>query len=227
MLGKDGKTVRVAPSQVADMRKGNYAVQPDNPGAQKMVTPDGQITYALPGEVDSFRQSGHTLIHPDGNFQVQPIRVRPSTLTDGGMETPDETMSRAANVAKALGPQGMDKATTAEKNWWTSKEGLSDEAAGLVNVGTAGAETLATLAGGSGTAQAAKAGLSALGENAEIQMLKSSPRLYAEHFLKNNVKQAVKATVKATAKEAANNPIRTAGILTAGASAAWYWLTRH
>jgi hypothetical protein len=207
MQGQDGKTVRVPPSQVADMRKGNYAVQPDNPGAQKMVTPDGKITYALPNEVQQFEASGHTKIAPDGRFEVKPLPGEDSTAT----------MQRAVNVGRALGPQQMQQSMQAEKNWWTSKEGLKDEAAGLVNVGAAGVETAAALAGGSAAAQGVKTGLSALGETETMQLIKSSPRLYAEWVLKHP------ATAQAAVK-VGSGALKAIGA--GGAYAAYKWLSK-
>jgi hypothetical protein len=73
MQGQDGKTVRVPPSQVADMRKGNYAVQPDNPGAQKMLTKNGQITYALPSEAPQWEKDKTAVrVNEDGSLLVPP-----------------------------------------------------------------------------------------------------------------------------------------------------------
>lgn len=188
MQGPDGSQNYVAQDRVDAARQANYAVSPDNPNVQKMVTPDGRITYALPDEVQKFQASGHTKIAPDGRFEVQPLPGEEST----------DTMQRAANVAKALGPEGMEQSLKAERNWWVSKEGLKDEAAGAANVGLAGAETLATIAGVSGTAQAAKLGLTALGETETMQLIKSSPRLYAEWVLKHpQTRQAIiKGAVK-------------------------------
>lgn len=211
MVGPDGAPGYVAQDKVDAARQSSFAVAPDHPGAQKMVTPAGQVTYALPGEVDQFKASGHTLIHPDGNFQVTPLPGEDNTAT----------MQRAANVSRALGPEQMQKSAQAERNWWTSKEGLKDEAAGLVNVGAAGAETLATLAGGSAAGQAVKTGAQALGETETMQLIKSSPRLYAEWLLKNKGKQvAVDA-----AKQVIKHPIQSSGIV-GGIYAAYKWLSK-
>jgi hypothetical protein len=109
----------------------------------------------------------------------------------------------------------------AEKNWWTSKEGMKDEAAGLVNVGAAGAETLASLTGTSEAAAGAKAGLTALGETETMQLIKSSPRLYAEWVLKHPATKqaAIKAAVKVGTGAAS-------AIGAGGAYAAYKWLSK-
>jgi hypothetical protein len=211
MVRPDGAPGYVSQDKVDAARQSNFAVAPDHPGAQKMVTPDGKITYALPNEVQQFESSGHTKIAPDGRFEVRPLPGEDST----------QTMQRAVNVGRALGPEQMKQSVQAEKNWWTSKEGLKDEAAGLVNVGAAGAETMAALTGGSAAAQGAKAGLSALGETETMQLIKSSPRLYAEYLLKH----------PATAQAAQKIAVKAAGgALTAigagGAYAAYKWLSK-
>lgn len=208
MTGPDGSANYVAEDRVPAARQANYAVAPDNPNVQKMVTPDGRVTYALPGEVSQFEASGHTKIAPDGRFEVKPLPGEDNT----------DTMRRAVNVGRALGPEQMQKSAQAEANWWVSKEGLKDEAAGALNVGAAGAETLATIAGVSGTATAAKAGMAALGETETMQLLRSSPKLYAEWLLKNNVKQVAVAGAKKAAAGAAG----AAGA--GGVYAAYKWL---
>src|SRR5258707_4889469 len=176
MLGKEGDSRWIPPSQVAAARQSNYSVAPDDPGAQLMITPGGQKTYALPNEVDNFKKSGHTLIHPDGQFRVEALPGEDQT----------ETYQRARNVVNALTPEEQQKAMAAEKDWWTSKEGLKDEAAGLANVGLTTAETLATITGVSEAASLGKAGLRVLGETVTMQLIKSSPRLYAEWLLKHH-----------------------------------------
>jgi hypothetical protein len=131
------------------------------------------------------------------------------------------TMQRAVNVGRALGPEQMQQSMQAEKNWWTSKEGMKDEAAGLVNVGAAGAETLASLTGTSEAAAGAKAGLTALGETETMQLIKSSPRLYAEWVLKHPATKqaAIKAAVKVGTGAAS-------AIGAGGAYAAYKWLSK-
>jgi hypothetical protein len=220
MVGPDGAAGYVSQDKVDSARQANFAIAPDHPGAQKMVTPDGKITYALPNEVQQFEASGHTLIHPDGRFEVKPLPNTSSGIM-GNEEDNTEVMKRASNVSRALGKEQMDRSMQAEQNWWTSKEGLKDEAAGLANVGLAGAETVATLAAGSEAAAAGKAGLNALGETETMQLIKSSPRLYAEWLLKhpNTQQAAIKVATKAAG-----------GALTAvgagGAYAAYRWLTK-
>lgn len=210
MQGPDGGLGYVAESKVKAARQANYSVTPDNAGAQKMVTPDGRITYALPSEVEDFQSTGHTKIAPDGRFEVKPLPG----------ESNIDTMNRAINVGRALGPKEMERSVQAEKNWWTSKEGMKDEAAGLANVGIVGAETVGTITGGSEVLAAGKAGLQVLGETEAMQLLRSSPRLYAEYLLKN---QALPA-LKTAAVEAIKHPLRTTSIV-GGLGAAWHWLT--
>src|SRR5689334_9794003 len=62
MTAPNGNSVTVDRPKVDEMRKQNYAVSADNPGAVRMATPQGQLTYALPGEVESFKASGHVPI---------------------------------------------------------------------------------------------------------------------------------------------------------------------
>jgi hypothetical protein len=209
MIDTQGTPRWMPTDAVNDARQHNYAVHPENPGAQKMVTPGGQITYALPNEVQQFEASGHTKIAPDGRFEVKPLPGEDSTAT----------MQRAVNVGRALGPEQMQQSMNAEKAWWISKEGLKDEAAGAVNVGLTGAETLSTLAGGSAAAQGAKAGLSALGETETAQLIKSSPRLYAEYVLKHPALREVAAKAGAKAIDVVGT-----GLGAGGAYLAYKWL---
>lgn len=71
---------------------------------EKMVSPDGQIHFVSPSEVDALQAAGHTLIQPNGNYRVMPM--------------PDESFSevaqRAMNVAKALGPEAQQQAIQSE-----------------------------------------------------------------------------------------------------------------
>lgn len=211
MTGPDGSPAYVAADRVDAARQANYAVAPDNPGVQKMVTPDGKITYAMPNEVSQFEASGHTKIAPDGRFEVKPLPGEYNT----------DTMRRAVNVGRALGPEQMQKSAQAEQNWWTSKEGLKDEAAGAVNLGLTGAETIGALTGGSEAGAAVKAGARALGETETLQLIKSSPRLYAEWVLKHPATQ--QAAVKAAAKVAGG---AASAIGVGGMYAAYKWLTK-
>lgn len=142
MVGADGSKTQVPPDQVAAMRQKNFAITPDNPDAQKMVTADGKLAYVLPNEVTSFEDNGATQILPDGRFTVKNLR-------SDGTEFPDsvpDVRTRAVNVVKALGPEQTQKAMDAERKYWTSKEGLKEEAKGLGNVVVVGGGTLATLA---------------------------------------------------------------------------------
>jgi len=73
MVGPDGKKQQVAPSDVPSMRQKNFALTPDNPGAQKMLTRQGQVAYALPGEVDDWEKSKSAVrVNPDGSLLVPP-----------------------------------------------------------------------------------------------------------------------------------------------------------
>lgn len=211
MTGPDGSPAYVAEDRVGAARQANYAVAQDNPNVQKMVTPDGRLTYALPGEVSQFEASGHTKIAPDGRFEVKPLPGEDNT----------DTMKRAVNVGRALGPEQMQKSAQAEQNWWTSKEGLTDEAKGLFNVTAAGAETLSALAGGSEVGAAGKVGLKALGETETMQLIKSSPRLYAEWVLKHPETQKLAIKTAAKVGGGAASAIGAGGIY-----AAYKWLTK-
>jgi hypothetical protein len=142
MVGPDGSTQQVAPANVAAMRQKNFALTPDNPGVQKVATADGKIAYVLPSEVTTFEDNGATHILPDGRFTVKNLRSDGSEFPDS---VPD-VRERAVNVVKALGPEDTSKAIEAEKKYWTSKEGLKEEAKGAVNVALVGGGTMATLA---------------------------------------------------------------------------------
>jgi hypothetical protein len=138
VIGKDGNVSTVPESQLPVYRARGMMPAADNPGAQKMITPNGDVTYAMPSEVQQFESSGHTKIMPDGKFEVKPLPG----------ESAAEIMNRAVNVGRALGPQQMEQSRKAEQNWWVSKEGLKDEGKGLANVALAGAGTMASLVGG-------------------------------------------------------------------------------
>jgi hypothetical protein len=142
MVGPDGSTQQVAPANVAAMRQKNFALTPDNPNTQKMVTVDGKIAYVLPNEVTQFEDAGGTRILPDGRFLVKNMR---SDNTDFPDSVPD-VRERAVNVVKALGPEQTSKAIEAEKKYWTSKEGLKEEGKGAINVALVGGGTMAALA---------------------------------------------------------------------------------
>ena len=142
MVGPRGEQVVVLQPHVSDMRKQNFAVTPDNPGVQKMVTADGKVAYALPHEVQDFEDNGATKILPDGRFEVKNLRSDGSEFPDS---VPD-VRERAVNVAKALGAEQMKKSVAAEQEYWTSKEGLKQEAKGLGNVAIVGGGTMAALA---------------------------------------------------------------------------------
>jgi hypothetical protein len=157
MVGPKGEKVQVPQNQVVDMRQQNFAVTPDNPDAQKVVTADGQVAYVLPDEVQKFEDLGATKIHPDGMFMVKNLRSDNTEFPDS---IPD-VRTRAVNVAKALGDEGMKKSMKAEVDYHTSKEGIKDDLKGLANVGIVGGGTVATLAGAGPTISAAKAAIPA------------------------------------------------------------------
>lgn len=142
MVGPKGEKQQVAPPDVASMRQKNFAVTSDNPNVQKMATADGKIAYVLRNEVTSFEDNGATQILPDGRFTVKNLRSDGSEFPDS---VPD-VRTRAVNVIKALGPEETHKAIEAEKKYWTSKEGLKEEAKGLGNVAIVGGGTAAALA---------------------------------------------------------------------------------
>lgn len=142
MVGPDGTKQQVAPANVAAMRQKNFALTPDNPNVQKMATADGKLAYVLPNEVTSFEDNGATKILPDGRFTVKNLRSDNTEFPDS---IPD-VRTRAVNVIKALGPEETHKAIQAEQKYWTSKEGLKEEAKGLGNVALVGGGTMATLA---------------------------------------------------------------------------------
>lgn len=142
MVGPKGEKTQVSTNDVASMRQKNYAISPDTPGAQQMVTADGKIAYVLPNEVTNFEDNGATQILPDGRFLVKNLR-------SDGSEFPDsipDVRERAVNIAKALGDDQMKKSVAAEQKYWTSKEGLKEEAKGLGNVALVGGGTMAALA---------------------------------------------------------------------------------
>jgi hypothetical protein len=142
MVGPDGTKQQITPANVASMRQKNFALSPDNPGVQKVATADGKLAYVLPNEVINFEDNGATHILPDGRFTVKNLRSDGSEFPDS---VPD-VRTRAVNVVKALGPEETHKAIEAEKKYWTSKEGLKEEAKGLGNVALVGGGTVATLA---------------------------------------------------------------------------------
>jgi len=142
MVGPKGEKTQVSANDVTSMRQKNYAISPDTPGAQQMVTADGKIAYVLPNEVTNFEDNGATHILPDGRFLVKNLRSNNTEFPDS---IPD-VRERAVNVAKALGDEQMKKSVAAEQKYWTSKEGLKEEAKGALNVALVGGGTMAALA---------------------------------------------------------------------------------
>ena len=105
MQSPNGSMGYVAQDKVSAARQNNFSVTADNPGVQRMATPQGQLTYALPSEVDQFKASGHVPIDDNGSFHVEPLPGEDNT----------DTMARAATIAKNLPPEVMKKAIDAEK----------------------------------------------------------------------------------------------------------------
>lgn len=103
MNDPNGKDVLVQESKVSGARQQKYSVAQSD-STSKMVTPEGHVTYALPSEVKAFQESGHTLIHPNGDYQVNPLPG----------EDPQVTVERSKNVVKALGEEAQNNAMRAE-----------------------------------------------------------------------------------------------------------------
>jgi hypothetical protein len=73
MQGPNGELGYVPTAKVAEARKQNFAVTPDNPGAARMLTKSGQVAYALPTEVDDWEKSKNAVrVNPDGSLLVPP-----------------------------------------------------------------------------------------------------------------------------------------------------------
>jgi hypothetical protein len=121
MIGPDGSQVSVPIKNIDEMRSKNFAIAPQ-PGVQRMATPQGQLTYALPDEVDKFKASGHVPIDDTGNFRVDPLPGEDNT----------DTMDRAAQIAKNLPPDVMKQAIAAEAKTITAKRLAANLIAGPV-----------------------------------------------------------------------------------------------
>lgn len=102
MIDPDGNEGWVQKERVNAARQTDHMVHPDF--GKKMVTPDGKVTYALPEEVKQFKASGHTLINPDGSFDLQNIPG----------EDPLKEVERREKVYKALSPAEAAGARKAE-----------------------------------------------------------------------------------------------------------------
>src|SRR6267142_762568 len=66
VIDKDGNVTNAPETQLPVYRARGMMPTADNPGAQKMITPNGGVTYAMPSEVDRFRASGHVAIDSQG-----------------------------------------------------------------------------------------------------------------------------------------------------------------
>lgn len=199
MIGPDGNQGYVAQSKVDAARSSKFAIAPDS--GVPMVTPKGEMTFALPNEVEKFEQSGHTLIKPDGSFEVKPLEGEENT----------DTMDRAARVAKAMTPEMKQKAIDAETKTFTAKRIAASLVAGP-------AIAAVQLSGTAGVAAGIDAAGTALGSTEVGQLLSSSPRLYAEYLLKHP------ATATAV-KEAGKYLIKGTG-LALGAKLGFKWLSK-
>lgn len=180
MIGPDGSAGYVAQDRVDAARQAKFAIAPQ-PGVQRMATPEGQLTYALPAEVDKFKASGHVPIQDNGNFRVEPL--------DGESNT--DTMARAAKIGKNLPPEVMKQAIEAEKSTFTSGRIAANLVAGPAIAGAG-----LTAAAGAGVAGAAAG--DAIASVPEMQYILSSPRLYMQWLLANpEVRSAlVKGAIK-------------------------------
>lgn len=130
MTGPQGELKWVPESQVPGARQQKYAVTADNAGAKKLVSPKGEVTYAIPSEVDAFKKSGHTLIEPDGSFYLQNIPG----------EDPLDEAKRYQRVFSALTPQEKSGARKAEIKGGAKAglEAAAYTATGVVGAGAAG-----------------------------------------------------------------------------------------
>jgi hypothetical protein len=73
MVGPDGSPGYVSQDKVDAARQSNFAVAPDHPGAQKMLTKNGQITYALPSEAPQWEKDKTAVrVNEDGSLLVPP-----------------------------------------------------------------------------------------------------------------------------------------------------------
>jgi hypothetical protein len=73
MVGPDGSPGYVSQDKVDAARQSNFAVAPDHPGAQKMLTKNGQITYALPSEAPQWEKDKTAVrVNQDGSLLVPP-----------------------------------------------------------------------------------------------------------------------------------------------------------
>lgn len=130
MQGPDGSLGYVAQDKVAAARQSNFAVTPDNPGMQKMVSPKGEVNYVLPSETQSFQRAGHTRINPDGSFYLQNIPG----------EDPLAEQQRYVRVKAALTPQEQAGANRAALKEFatTGVEAGVDTALGVAGASGAG-----------------------------------------------------------------------------------------
>jgi hypothetical protein len=186
MITPEGNQVVVPQNKVDDMRKQNYAVSPDNPGVQRMATSQGQLTYALPDEVEKFKSSGHVPIQDNGYFEVTPLPGEEST----------DTMARAAAIAKNLPPDVMQKAIDAEKKTFTAKNLFKATVVAPVVVGGG---TMLALTGAGAAIDAAPAATAAT--------LRFIGTRGAQAVLPGLEEEAGKAIVKQVAKSAAKKYI--------------------
>jgi hypothetical protein len=142
VVDKQGNVSAIPESQIDSARK--QGKMPTAHSGLRMITPDGEITYALPQEVGKFLASGHVLVNKDGTFIVSPLPGEDNT----------DTMARAAKIGKAVTPEMLQ----AEKKTITPER----IAANLVAAPVLGVGTLGAIAGAGAIPGAVSAGYSAL-----------------------------------------------------------------
>jgi len=127
----------------------------------KMVSPSGAVAMVNPDEVGGYKSAGHTQIDANGYFTPQTIKG----------EDPLETEKRRQRIYKALTPE----------------ERAGGQKEEIKNTLSTGADAATATAAGVTGAGALGGGLMALGETEAVQLLKSSPKLYAEYILKQKI----------------------------------------
>lgn len=167
MVGPNGEKASVKMDQVPDMRSKKYMVSPDHPGAIKFTSPEGdKLTYALPGEEQDFKKTGHTMIRPDGTFDLQ---NKPG-------EDPLDEAKRQQRVYKLLTPDENKSQLSFE-----ATEGAKTGVKAAIATASAmpAAKVVSSVAGAAGASEAA-------------ELFASNPKLYTEYLAKLAAKQAAK-----------------------------------
>jgi hypothetical protein len=200
MLGPNGDAGYVSEDKVSAARQNNFAVHADNPGVQRMATPEGQLTYALPSEVNAFKASGHVPIDDSGNFRVDPLEGEDNT----------DTMARAAKIAKNLPPEVMKQAIAAEQKTHTAKRIAANLVAAPLVIGAAAPVALAAPGIAADAAAAANATPAAISAGRAIGTAAGSP--LGQFVIKEGGKYLLRAAA-------------TAGLGTV-AGLAWKWANK-